>query len=340
MSIRRIAVLSTAALAVAGGVYSAYWFHASATLRKGLEQWAEHRRDDNRVAGWDALAVDGFPWRLRLRLEAPAVAAPDGHSWRAERLEAVASPLDPTRFRVDLGGRHHLGWAEGAATVTAGRAHAVVDLDRSGRLQEATLLASDVAVTPDNSDDGERMTAAGLAVTWDPLPTPADADRTSARFSLAVHDLELPLRPGLPLDHRLDLAEMAGRVTGPLPEDLSAAAIARWGADGGSVEVEHAALDWAPLALEGQGTLSLDAAGQPQATLTTRMRGVGPLMDRLAETGAVPADTATSAKMVLLLLARPDAKGRPAVPVPVSLQEGELYLGSARVARLGAVKWP
>jgi hypothetical protein len=126
---------------------------------------------------------------------------------------------------------------------------------------------------------------------------------------------------------------------GDIPAAPPAEALGRWSADGGTVELDHVSLEWAPMAMEAQGTLALDPAGQPLASLATRMRGFAPLMDRLAQAGAVPVETAAAAKTVLMLMSKPDAKGRPSVPVPVSLQDGGLYLGPARVARVPPVNW-
>ena len=334
MSVRRVAALAAIALVLAGLGYCAYWFHAAAGLRKGIEAWAESRRAENWIVGWDSLSVDGFPLSLTLTMESPAVTTPDGRSWQVGHLVAVASPLTPNRFTVDMSGRHHLGWSTGAATVNSERMQVAVTLDRHGRTQELTLVASEVDWA---DEDGIRLEAGTLAATWAPTTQDPGGD---INFSVAAQDIHWPTMPTLPLEPRIRLMETQGRLVHGLPETLSAESVAGWSADGGMVELEHLTLDWAPLALEAQGTLSLGPDGQPRATLSTRMRGIAPLMDRLADNGVLPADTAQSAKIVLMLMSRPDSQGRPAVPVPVSLQDGEVYLGSARVAQLPAVKWP
>lgn len=337
MPIRRIVALFAAALVVAGLGYTAYWFHGADRLRKGLDDWAERRRALGWQVGWDAAETSGFPLHLRLTLTAPSVVDVNGRYWRTEWLTAHAEPFDWTRLRLDPAGRHHLGWPGGAVEIQAGAAHAAVNLSRLGVLQDATVLAASLTVT---GLVDQPLTAAGLALTWDPLPV-AQADHTTAtlRFSATAHDLLLPAFPGLPLDRTIGLAEVTGRVLGPIPDGDLPDAIGQWSADGGIIELDHLSLEWAPVALEAQGTLALDPAGQPLASLSTRMRGFAPLMDRLAAAGTLPADSANAAKTVLLLMAKPDTKGRPTVPVPVSLQDGNLYLGSARVAQVPAVNW-
>jgi hypothetical protein len=337
MPIRRLVAIFAAALAVAGLGYTAYWFHAAASLRKGLERWADERRGDGWQVSWDQLDSAGYPLHLRLELTAPHVADTGGHSWRADGLTAHADPFDWTRLRLSAPGSHHLQWPGGAAEMRAETAQAEVNLDGHGQLEDATLLLGPVRLS---GLSAEPISAAGLVLTWDPLPV-ARPDHTTAtvRFSATAHDLMLPPLPGLPLDRAVALAEITGRILGAIPQNTAAEAIARWSADGGTVELDHVSLEWSPMALEAQGTLALDPGGQPLVSLTTRMRGLGPLMDRLADAGALPADAANAAKVGLLLLTRPDAKGRPSVPVPVNLQDGSLYLGPARVAQVPPLNW-
>lgn len=338
MPVRRIVALFAAALVVAGLGYTAYWFHAAGTLRKSLEHWAEARRAEGWQVGWDDLRTTGYPLHLQLELAAPQVADAGGRSWRGTTLTAHAEPFDWTRLRLTSSGRHDVAAPGMQAALEMASARADVNLDRDGTLEDATLLVSQLTATMPGA---EPLNVGGLVLMWDPLPV-AHPDHTTAtvRFSATAHDLELPPLPGLPLDRVIGLAEITGRVLGAVPAGPAAEALARWSADGGTVELDHVTLEWAPMALEAQGTMALDPSGQPLASLTTRMRGFGPLMDRLADSGTIPADTANAAKMVLLLMAKPDAKGRPSVPVPVSLQDGSLFLGPARVAQVPAINWP
>lgn len=337
MSVHRIVALFAAALVVAGLGYTAYWFHAAASLRKGVEEWAETRRAQGWQVGWRELRSAGYPLHLRLEMTAPHLADAAGRSWHGGHLTAHAGPFDWRRLRVTTSGHHALAWPGGEAALEMESARADINLGRAGTLDDATLLVSRLTVTEPGA---QTLTVAGLALTWDPLPV-AHPDHTTATvgFSATAHDLVLPPVPNLPLDRTVGLAEVTGRVIGPLPDAPPAEALARWSAEGGIVELDHVTLEWAPMALEAQGTLALDPAGQPLASLTTRMRGFAPLMDRLADSGTLPADAANAAKMVLLLMAKPDGKGRPSVPVPVSVQDGSLYLGPARVAQVPALKW-
>lgn len=338
MPMRRILVIFTIALAVAGAGYSAYWFHVAGEMRKNLERWAEDRRAHGWTVAWSELHTGGYPLHLRLDMDSPHLVSPAGFSWAAERLSGNVDPFDWTRLRMEATGPHDLSWPGGGGTLTAALARMDINFNRHGVLQDATLIASDVveggtAPTP--------ATIAGLAVTWDPLAVAATPDHLTAttRFSATAHGIALPVLADLPLERTIGLVEITGRVMGLPTDGPTAQSLARWSADGGTVELDHVALDWAPMALEAEGTLALDPAGQPLAALSARVRGFSPLMDRLTAAGLVDAGAANAAKLVLSLMARPDPKGRQAVPVPVSIQDSVVFLGPATVARLPRVSW-
>jgi hypothetical protein len=337
MPIRRVIAIFAIALAVAGLGYTAYWFHVAGLLRNSLESWADQHRADGWAVSWSELTISGYPLHVRLELEAPHVATPRGLAWGTERLTGNADPFNLTQLRLTAPGLHQLDGPGGHMDVTVASARADVNVDRHGTLEDATVLVSGLTAT---GATPEPLTVAGLALAWDPLPV-AKPDHTTAtvRFSVTAHGIMLPELAGLPLDRRVTLAEATGRIMGPLPSGALVETLPRWSADGGTVELDHVSLEWEPLALEGNGTVALDPQGQPLAALSVRMRGFGPLMDRLTEAGTVEPSAANAAKIVLLLMAKPDSKGRPAVPVPVSLQDSVLFLGPAKVAKVPMILW-
>lgn len=324
-------------LTIAGAGYTAYWFHAAGQLRKTLDRWAEQRRAQGWTVAWSDADESGYPFHVRVTVSEPSLASPSGFAWQTVRLSAAIAPFDWTRLRLDAPGAHRVGWPGGEARLDTKSAHADINLDLAGTLEDATLLVS--GLTAEGAAP-EPVTVAGLALFWDPLPVAKPSHSTATvRFSATAHGLHLPALPGLPLDRDIALAELTGRVMGAIPPGPLAPALAQWSAEGGTAELDHVTLEWEPMALEGEGTLALDPAGQPLASLSTRVRGFGPLMDRLADARTVEPGAANAAKMVLSLLAKPDPKGRPAVPVPVSVQDGSLFLGPARIARVPVVHW-
>ncbi|MGE5504913.1 MAG: DUF2125 domain-containing protein [Actinomycetota bacterium] len=335
---RPAVVVPAVVAAVLAVAYSVYWFHVAGEIRKGFEQW----RDDRRAAGWTVdghgPVVSGFPGAIHLNLEAPRLAAPGGFAWHGPRLSARVSPFDLTRVRLDLAGRHKLTVAGTEMGIDAVSLDLMIHLTRDGSLDDATLTTTGTQVVAAGFG---RLEVASLAATLDPLEVPMPGhDTPTVVVAAAAQGIELPAIPGLVLDRQIGLVDIKARVLGPIPTAAPADAVARWSADGGVVELDRVALDWAPLGLEGEGTLALDPHLQPLAALSARVRGYGEFMDRLARSGVIEPGPANAAKVFLGLMAKPDPRGRPALPVPVTVQDGWLSIGPARVLSVPPLAWP
>lgn len=342
MAIRRVAVILAFTLVAGWAGYTAYWFHAEGRVRKGLDVWAEQRRAEGWTIGWSEVSTGGYPTRLRLSLQEPEVVTPSGLAWRAEHLIGEGEPFDWTRFRFQAAGQHRLSWNGEEVAVSASAASADVNIDRTGGLEDVTVLLAGVTTDSLGATTLPPLSVDGLAFTWDPLPVTGSVDHSVAtvRFSATAHGIHLPALSNLPLDRDIAMAEITGRVLGRIPDVPPVRALALWSADGGTVEIEHVSLDWTPMGLEGSGTLALDPQGQPLAAMSSRIHGFGPLMDRLVQAGDVDAGAGQAAKLVLAMMAKPDSKGRPAVQAPVTIQGGVLSLGPAQVAHVPWIEWP
>jgi hypothetical protein len=302
MSARRLVLIAVVGLVAALLAYSLYWMHAAEQARNHVEAWAEARRAEGWSVAWAEETPGGFPWRLRLTLTAPELSHPSGLRWRGPHLELWAAPLWPRAVHVETAGDHTVTWA-----------------GRDWRLSLERLAATIASGTLDAHLHG--------------LQT------GQTRFALSGRDIHLPpdTLPGF--DGLMVLAEISGRVMGEIPAATPVAAIAGWSKQGGIIELDRVAVDWPPMGLEGSGTAALDPSGQPLVALSTHIHGFDALMDRLHQAGLVDGATARTSKTLLGLMAKPDPRGRPAIPAPITVQDGALYLGPARMAAVPGIPW-
>jgi hypothetical protein len=337
MAVRPRSLLAAFAVlaAVLAAAYSAYWLHVAGAVRDGIAAWSERSRAQGWTVDYAGPEIGGFPFRLSATLAEPHLTSPSGFDWRGERLIARASPFDLLHIDVDLAGRHQLALTASpqlrlAGTISAEAARLKLHFYPRGGLDDATLIARHVVAAPDK---GEPIAIASLAVTLDPQGTVAPKfDTPTVIFIAAAEGIDLPELPGLTLERHITVLDLKARVLGPIPDKAPLPALAEWSRDGGSVEIDHLAMDWPPLALEAEGTIAFDPRLQPLASMTARVRGYGEFVDRLARTGVMAAGQASAAKLVLGMMAKPDAHGRPALPVPLTLQDGSLSIGPAKVA--------
>lgn len=332
MTLRRPLPILVAALTVLAAAYSAYWFHVAGTLRKSLDEWAARVTAHGGLAEWDKVRTTGFPFRLTLTLTAPRLAL-NGFGWQAEGVRAQASPFDLTQVTVTAPGRHHLNSAHGDVDLTAQGLTGFLSLDRAGRF-EAGLLEADGLAT-----GGWLVGRGELSIT--PLDVAAiDHQTATLRATLTAREVTLPDDLPVLLGRTIAAIDLAAGWKGALPADARRGSLMDWAAAGGTVELTRLGIEWGKVALDGEGTLALDPAGQPLAALTTRVRGLPVLLDQLAASGLIQPDAANAMKFLLMMLSKPDAQGRPAITAPVSLQGGAVYLGPALLTRIPPIIWP
>jgi hypothetical protein len=214
-----------------------------------------------------------------------------------------------------------------AGTVTAPAA------DAAGRGMVVALTGEQLTLTAD-----VRLTAARAAIHADLPARNVGHQEVWAAATIAVDELVLPT-PVEPLGR--SIAHVAGdfAVKGTIPRGPRAAALAAWRDDGGTLEVPSFEIAWGQLGMTASGTLSLDEAMQPLGALTARIAGYNEVIDAMVSAKTIKSGDAQFAKIGLGLLARPGADGKPVLDAPITLQNGFLFIGPARLARLPRFTW-
>lgn len=321
-------LLVLAAAAVAGT-----WLWAARALEQSYTAWLEERRAD----GWtfdNAVAeVGGFPVQLTARLAEPRVVAPQGWAWQAPDVAARASVLDPFTVRFTAPGRHEAITPTGRELVAdAAEAQGRVLFGRGGA-RSGQMTLSEVSLTGLPPGDAS---AEALFVALGPLRRPDGAPQ-ELDFTLETDGLELPPQLKVPFGRRIAHLRARGTTVGALPRRWTAGDLRAWRARGGEIALDHLELDWAPVTLSGDGTLSLDRELRPQGELAVQVTGLGAALDRLAESGRVEPRMVAYAKLAISALGSTDDSGRTRVQLQIRFREGRLYLGPVPLLPLPSV---
>ena len=338
------------ALAVAAAValvYGGYWSFLAAQVRTGVEQWFAERTLQGLEAGYASLRVGGFPFRLVAVIEAPRLAAPHGlkpWSWKGPALVLKARPWRLTRVRLSAPGRHHFtvirrgGLA--AFTVEAGKLELKLK-HRGEGTGRAMLSVREVTLR-----DASEKAVAGVAAADFIVERPGRADdggpgRTAPAldFLAQAEGVSYPAAPVRGLGRTT--AWLVARVSVTGQANDAPGAMARWRDSGGTLEVKRFTLNHGPLALDGDGTLAIDNRMRPIGAFTLRVKGFEEALDRLAGAGVIKPHPAALAKTVMKALARKQGMpGAEELKVPLSLQDGWLYVGPVALAKLPPIRWP
>ena len=86
-------------------------------------------------------------------------------------------------------------------------------------------------------------------------------------------------------------------------------------------------LDWPPLDIEGDGTLSLDRQMRPLGAFTADIVGYRDTIETFEKLGRLTRNQATIAATALDAMATTDEAGNKRLSVPLTMQDGRLYVG-------------
>lgn len=332
-------LIAVVLLVIAVGGYTAFWFVVAGRIADGIGQWAESLRPHKLDLSWRAIRVGGFPLALEVELNQVVLvdqALPGPAQVSVKLLTAKAHPWN---FRL---------WRLAAPD---GLAASLGPPDQPTAKLTSPQAAGSVAVNPDDNatirfelhepaiDAGMRLAAkqADLTVQLPPHP-PQSPDQPAAHFTLDAQDLTLPSVPA-PLRNPLDEITLGVTLLGPVPAALPRQAAAAWRDAGGTLELERVAVRWGLLDVTGSGTLALDDQLQPVGSFSGGIEGYDELLAALVAAGRLRANEANLARLALAFLAKRGPDGRPQISSSFTIQDGQMFLGPARLGPAPRIDW-
>lgn len=340
---KRILLIGGGVLLSVVAVWAVAWHILADRLVARVEAWAEARRIEGLSAGHAGIAVAGFPFYWRVVVTKPTVAGGGaaGWLWHGDSLTAVLSPQAMGEVTLSFAGEHVLSAGEGALAgawrVRAERPDGRLRLRQDDRLDQLELDFARATLTrlPEGAPvQVERLAA--IAV----LPPSTGADPRAETFIVTIKlDSISPVEPPLAaLGTTINTVRLDLQAKGRLPPGRFSSAVAKWRDDGGTVEIANAAMRWGPIEAEGNGTVTLDAQNRPLGAFTARWRGYVETIDALQAAGQIQPWPAAGAKMALNALARQQPDGARQVEIPLSAQDGRLFIAGFPLIRLQPLK--
>lgn len=339
MQDRTIRIAAALVLAIAG-LWAAGWHLVADKIQSRLDAWIEARRAEGLVAEHSGVRIEGFPATWVLTVTKPVLAGVGAAAWvwQGETLEVRFSPWTlrdvavrfPGEHRVSAGGSSALG---GLWRVRAARPDGRLLLNANGRLEQLEIDFTGAEVT--RLPDSKPVQIARLVGIAHVLRPPAD-DHRNDTFTLALNlDSVSPVTPPVAaLGTVVDAVRLDFAFKGQLPAGKLGPSLAAWRDDGGTLEINHVEVKWGPVNADGSGTLTLDGQNRPLGAFTARWRGYGETLDALQVAGQLRPWEAAGAKMMLGALARQQPDGASQVEVPLTAQDGRLYVAGFPLMRL------
>ncbi len=332
-------------IAVLLGADALLWRWAVRQLQADFAGWAAATRAEGYTVTTGPTHTSGWPLAAEMSASDLAISGPLGDlpvhvTWTAATAALRVALLHPRTLIVAALGDQHLRLPGGIdLPFTAGTERLTIPLLPGAPSNAATLEVAQLrAAGP--------LTGLTIGqVRADTKSRPAALQGEPA-YSLTANatGITLPQPPNLtwPLGPSISLLALDAMLTGPMPRTPTLVARATgWRDGGGTLEVQHATLQWGPLDLTGSATLALDDHLQPMGAATAKIRGYVATLDALANAHVIPPQAAMAAKAVLGLMAHsPPGGGPPEVEVPLTLQNRALSVGRIPLAHLPEFSWP
>jgi hypothetical protein len=333
-----IAVLLLAALS---GGYAWYRSYVAQQLGLALNNWILARTAEGYGIAADIAPESGSLTAVTRRLSDVTIAAP-GFAWTLQlrNLDVLVSPLSPFSVKFQADGWAELGYTVGEEnyllTNDFHNGGAGFSYDREGRITAAYLRESGARLHGPISMDFNSFEA---RLNLDPAAPPSE-DGKSVELNAVFENATVAKTGTLPLGNLIQHMELAAYATGTLRPGRPSESLAAWRDAGGVLQIQKLVANWGPLAIAAEGTLALDGQMQPLFAGTATVRGYSEAIDALVQARMMDPGGATGAKIALAAMAKPsDDGGPPAAKLPLTIQDGFLFVGPLRLAQMPRIVW-
>jgi hypothetical protein len=336
----RLSLVILGALLIVAGAYTGYWFFVAGQIEDSVVAWAQSARSDKVEVSWRTLRVAGFPGAFRVELDAAALRdnaltpAPEFH---LPVVSATARPWDFTNWRLaardGFGAEIAGSGARAPAKLLVQRADGVVTIAREGgwklwlKAQRSTL-------------EGVSRVLVNSADAWITVPPKPLHQPPEPQLALAVDARQMALPVAIePLGGTIDELEFGATVKGVIPNGRLPEALAAWRDAGGKIELDNLRLKWGGLDATASGTIAFDAELQPAGAFSGGVQGYDEILTALVKRGQIRAGDAGLARIALTMLAKAGPDGKPEIRTAFTIQNGQMFLGPAKLGKAPHLIW-
>lgn len=316
-------------LVLGGGVgYWFYWNHLAEGLRAGLDRWVADRRAEGIDVRHGPVEVSGFPYRLLLTVDSPAISVPRqpaGPSWSAASLDVYLQPWNLRHVILQPQGAQQLGWdahdGRKATVIRSADTRISVRFSDAGRLE---TIATDIHEMVADGDSPVRQ-AGRLQFHYRDNDGQAP-DRPKDSTNLALTGDDIMLTAGLvPIGDTYQQAALSVLLR-PLPAGTTPAALDAWRDESGVIDVSRIAFLTDRLRVSGDGTVALDLNRRPEGAMTFVVHGADQFIDALTAQGRMSEIARVGLRMAVSALEKTDKEGNRTVTLPLTIQDGIVSL--------------
>ncbi|MEX0582661.1 MAG: DUF2125 domain-containing protein [Sneathiella sp.] len=333
----RILYSGILALIVIAGGYVYWWHHVADRLVELAGDWTERRISEGYEVTHDPLITSGFPYRVKVTTENLSITNPTHIQMPGVEIPefwAVVQPWQINHVIFGINGTGKARWQEDGEektlNFTSASALGSATFSLEGRLK---TLALDIKELDTQPSWRPPIAAQRLQLHGRPVP-PQTRESEEEKPQLAgqqivlrANDVTVGGMADFPLGEHIKDFSISAILHGTIPRLPASDTLALWRDAGGFVDIEALNITWGHGAMTGEGAIALDDRMRPLGKLDTRISGHREILAALTSAGQLDAETARTIGFGLDLLSRNDDKGKRYIALPLSAQDGGLYLG-------------
>jgi hypothetical protein len=336
----RFGLAVVAVLLVLLGAYTAYWLIVAGRIADGVTGWAQAQRAEKIEASWQRIGVAGFPFTCRVELDNAVLR--DGRltpspELRVPEVSASARPWDFATWRVSA--------PQGLSAVLAGGGERP-PLKLAAHTAAGVLMSNPEAGTDlwlnlrDLSAEAGEAVPISSADAWVILPANPPRSHTEPALGIALdlRQVQLPSMTSV-LNDTIDELAFGVTVKGAVASGKLAQAVSEWRDAGGTIELDNLRLNWGGLGATASGTIALDRELQPVGGFSGAIAGYDQILTGLVQSGRMRATDAGLARLALAMLAKAGPDGRPEITTAFTIQNGQMFLGPAKLGKAPRIAW-
>jgi hypothetical protein len=336
----RLGLAALALLLVLLGAYTAYWLIVVERIKDGFATWADAQRAEKVDLSWKTMSTTGFPFACRILLD--AVALRDGRvtpapEFRVPVLAGEARPWDFARWR--------LAAPQGLSAVLAGTGERP-PVRLAAQTADGVLTTDPQAGAilwlrlQDVSAEADEAVAVSSADAWIVLPAKPPRVHTDPALGIALDLRQVKLADVTPvLGATIDELAFAVNVKGAVPGGKLVQAVSAWRDAGGTIDLDNLHVQWGGLGATATGTIALDGELQPIGGFSGAIQGYDQVLTALVQSGRMRAGEAGLARLALAMLAKAGPDGKPAIATAFTIQNGQMFLGPAKLGKAPRITW-
>lgn len=313
----RIALYGSIAVVL---VYGAGWYYFSKKFEKHIENDLAHIQAKGFDVSFDKLAIGGFPFGYDVTFTNLSFSRGNFFkSWVDGNITFSAKLWKPQEINSIAAGTHHLEFD---------------NIKMKGDKLTLTSLNSShlkFSYGPFNVDINDKPVLSTENFEVDMRLVPQEH---GIELKASSHEVFSPLLAESPLGETIQDIQLTTFMQGNIDGTNTVERLKNWYKSDGTLEVKKLTLKYGSLALEGEGTLSIDEQLQPLAAFTFEVEGLDNTIDSFVEKKMIKPNVGTILKAGANFF---NNGNKP--KLSFSIQNQEVLLGGIPVTEIPKINW-